>query len=114
MNLLVGFIKCLISYFFCERYIGMENISQFKYELLLLFISVLFAYFSYRKAIIKYKYKTSLILLLITNTCTNIFVILIAELRGIDFIFLFLLVVFLNLVGPYLAIRKVSNYKNQI
>jgi len=92
----------------------MDNILHFKYEILLLFISVFFAYVSYQKAMIKYEYRVSLIYILSLNVCMNMFVILIGGLRGFNFIYLSFLLMFLNLVGPYLAIRKVANYRNYL
>ena len=88
----------------------MENILHFKYEIILLFVSVFFSYFSYKRAMFKYNYRVSLAYVLIPNVCMNIFVILIGWLSGLDFLYFSFLLIFLNLAGPYLAIRKVSNY----
>lgn len=91
----------------------MENGICVEIYLLILSISIFFAYLSYRKAVFKYKYSISMFKLLIPTLFINSFLIFIGGLRG-ESIFFYSLIVLLNIVCPYLAIRKVSNYRNQI
>ncbi|ENV38622.1 MAG: hypothetical protein CL492_06935 [Acinetobacter sp.] len=91
----------------------MGNFVYLGFYLLALFISTFFAYLSYRKAMIKYEYKISIFAILLPTVLLNIFLIIIGTLRG-ESIFFYSLILLLNIIGPYLAIRKVSNYKNQM
>lgn len=86
--------------------VTIENISYFKYDLLLIFICTFFTYISLRQAKKRFQYKFSFTLGMLASFFSNIALIFMGNSIGVNWLFFIIFLLAYNIFIPFLAVRK--------